>query len=53
MKLSFINEDIFEPHKILVEREESSYRYIDIYIYILHILEMYSLKKCKLIPYII
>ena len=25
MKLTFINEDIFEPHKSLVEREEYIY----------------------------
>ena len=27
MKLPFINEDIFEPHKSIVERGESSYIY--------------------------
>ena len=34
MNLPFIKEGIFEPHKSLVEREESSYIYIYIYIYI-------------------
>ena len=28
MKLSFINDGIFEPHKSLVERKESPYIYI-------------------------
>ena len=27
MKLPFINESIFEPHKIPIEREESSFIY--------------------------
>ena len=38
MKLLFINENIFEPHKNLVKRGESSYRQYrkkkNIYIYI-------------------
>ena len=33
MKLPFINDGIFKPHKSLVERRESSYIYIYIYIY--------------------
>ena len=43
MKLPFINEGIFEPHKSPLERGKSLYIYIYIYIYIkyeklLHIL---------------
>ena len=34
MKLPFINEGIFEPHKSPIEIRESSYIYIYIYIYI-------------------
>ena len=34
MKLPFINEDIFEPQKNLIERDESSSIYIYICMYV-------------------
>ena len=46
MKLTLINDDIFEPHKSLVEKRESSFIYIYIYIYIIVETKKMYHKKC-------
>ena len=49
MKLPFINESIFEPHKNPIEIRESSYIYIYIYIYGGAREPRMDLKSCSII----